>query len=119
MNLRVPPRARQASIRTAVALIVAFSAIELLACSVAAPEAVRLDAALTHRVSARESGAKGDGQADDTSALQRALAGGRRTVVIEAGTYSIRAALKVDSETIVRADPHAIIRLAAGAGNSV
>lgn len=67
----------------------------------------------------KQFGAKGDGIADDTAALQRALDGGRRIVVIPAGTYLIRAALQLDSETTVRADPNAVIRLADHAGNAV
>lgn len=70
-------------------------------------------------VQVRDFGAKGDGVADDTAALQKALDGGRRTVEIPAGTYVIHAALKMDSETTIHADPKAVIRLADGAGNAV
>ena len=62
-------------------------------------------------------GAVGDGVADDTAALQSALDGGRRTVLIPTGTYQIGRALLVDSGTTIQADAHAIIRLADHAGN--
>src|SRR4051812_37620742 len=74
-------------------------------------------AALT--VNAKQAGAIGDGVADDTAALQRALDGGERTVIIPAGIYKISAALKLDSQTTVRADAQAVIRLADKAGNDV
>lgn len=70
-------------------------------------------------VDVRSHGAKGDGVADDTAALQRALDGGNRTVVIPAGTYLIRTSLLLDSGTTVRAAKEAVIRLADGAGTSV
>lgn len=102
-------------------LLVVFASGTCLAADfpIAAPAAVRTDNALGRTVNVREFGAMGDGRSDDTAALQRALEGGRRTVVIPTGTYLIRAALRLDSETILRADPQAIIRLADGAGNSV
>lgn len=67
----------------------------------------------------KQSGAVGDGLADDTAALQKALDGGHRTVVIPPGTYKISRALKLDSGTTIRADAHAVIRLADHAGNDV
>jgi polygalacturonase len=67
----------------------------------------------------KDFGAKGDGVADDTEALQRALNGGKRAVRIPPGTYLIRAALQLDSETRLVADPKATIRLADSAGTSV
>lgn len=67
----------------------------------------------------KESGAVGDGVADDTPAIQRALDGGNRTVVIPKGLYRITAALKVDSGTTIQADGQAVIRLGDGAGNNV
>jgi polygalacturonase len=85
-------------------------AVSLSAAEKAAPSATR-------RV--QDFGAKGDGVSDDTAALQRALDGGNATVVIPARTYLIRAALQLDSNTTVRADPQAVIRLADHAGNSV
>jgi len=109
----------RAGIRSSVLAAAVGSAITAHAFSNAGPAAVRTAAALDHTVSARDFGATGDGQSDDTAALQRALDGGRRTVLIPAGNYSIRSALRLDSETIVRADPRAVIRLAPGAGNSV
>ncbi len=67
-------------------------------------------------VNVREHGAIGDGVADDRAAIQKALDGGRRTVVIPAGTYKIGSTLLVDSHTTIRASEQAIIRLADGAG---
>lgn len=74
---------------------------------IAAPAEVRTKAAATQTVNAREFSAQGDDLTDETAALQRALDGGRRTVLIPAGTYIISAALHLDSETVVRADPGA------------
>ncbi|HRE83460.1 MAG TPA: glycosyl hydrolase family 28-related protein [Opitutaceae bacterium] len=70
-------------------------------------------------VDAKTAGAIGDGSADDTAALQRALDGGQRTVVIPKGTYLIRKTLLLDSATTIKAAPDAIIRLADKAGTSV
>ncbi|TDU81512.1 pectate lyase-like protein [Prosthecobacter fusiformis] len=70
-------------------------------------------------VNVRDTGAKGDGLADDTEAIQRALDGGGRTVVIPAGTYKISAALLLDSATTLKSDDKAVIRLADHAGNDV
>lgn len=70
-------------------------------------------------VDAKAVGAIGDGSADDTAALQRALDGGHRTVVIPKGTYLIRKALLLDSATTIKAAPDAIVRLADKAGTSV
>jgi hypothetical protein len=70
-------------------------------------------------VDVKQYGATGDGVADDTLAMQTALNGGRRTVVIPAGTYKISNTLKLDSGTTIRADPKAIVRLADHAGNDV
>ena len=69
------------------------------------------------RVNVRDTGAKGDLTTDDTAAIQRALDGGQRTVIIPTGRYKISAALQVDSETRIQAAPDAIIQLANGAGN--
>jgi polygalacturonase len=70
-------------------------------------------------INVKESGAVGDGAADDTAAIQKALDGGKRTVVIPAGTYRITAALILDSGTTIRADERAVIRLGDHAGNNV
>src|ERR1041385_7660993 len=70
-------------------------------------------------VNVKQCGAVGDGVADDTTAIQDALDGGRRTVIIPAGTYRISNTLKLDSGTMIRADPRATIRLADHAGNDV
>lgn len=76
-------------------------------------------AATRPEVDVRRLGARGDGVTDDTAALQRALDGGNRTVVIPPGTYLIRTSLLLDSGTTVRAARDAVIRLADGAGTSV
>ena len=73
----------------------------------------------TLKVDAKQCGAVGDGVADDTAAIQKALAGGQRTVIIPPGTYKISAALKVVSGTTIKADSKAIIRLADRAGTDV
>jgi polygalacturonase len=70
-------------------------------------------------INVKDAGAVGDGVADDTAALQKALSGGQRTVVIPAGTYRIATALQLESETTIQADAKAIIRLADQAGNDV
>ncbi|MBI1908248.1 hypothetical protein HYS28_02430, partial [Candidatus Uhrbacteria bacterium] len=71
------------------------------------------------QVDARQLGAVGNGQADDTEALQKALTGGHRTVTIPSGVYKISATLKVDSHTTIKAAPQAVIRLADHAGKDV
>lgn len=76
-------------------------------------------AAEQETVNVREIGAVGDGVADDTAAIQRALDGGRRTVVIPAGQYQITGTLRIDSHTTIKADAEATIRLADGAGTDV
>ena len=53
-------------------------------------------------INVKDTGAVGDGVVDDTAALQKALTGGGRTVVIPDGTYLIRAALLLDSRTTLR-----------------
>ncbi len=90
-----------------------FLAIAMNLAGLSAPSS----AALT--VNVKESGAIGNGVADDTASIQSALNGGHRTVIIPAGTYKISTALKVDSQTTVQADAQAIIRLADKAGNDV
>jgi polygalacturonase len=76
-------------------------------------------AALALTVNVKESGAIGDGATDDTAALQHALNGGNRIVIIPPGTYTITAALQMDSQTTIQADARAVIRLADHAGNNV
>ncbi|MEI8245852.1 MAG: glycosyl hydrolase family 28-related protein [Lentisphaerota bacterium] len=68
------------------------------------------------QIDVKKCGAIGDGMADDTTAIQKALDGGQRSVFIPAGIYKISAALKVDSHTSIKADPRAVIRLADYAG---
>lgn len=70
------------------------------------------------KVDVKQCGAIGDGAADDTDAIQKALTGGQRTVVIPPGTYKVTAALTIDSGTAIQADPKAIIRLADHAGTN-
>src|SRR5579871_3489409 len=82
---------------------------------VAAPALPRNGSTLT--VNVKELGAIGDGMADDTAAIQNALSGGQRTVIIPAGRYKISAALKLDSQTTIKADAQAVVRLADKAGN--
>ena len=67
----------------------------------------------------KKCGAVGDGVADDTTAIQKALDGGQRAVLIPPGIYKISAALKVDSQTLIKADPGAIIHLANHAGTDI
>lgn len=70
------------------------------------------------RVDVRQQGAVGDGVTDDAAALQQALDGGNRTVVIPTGTYLVSTTLLVDSDTTIEAAPEAVIRLADGAGRN-
>jgi hypothetical protein len=67
-------------------------------------------------INVKKYGAIGDGIADDTAVIQKALDGGQRTVFIPPGIYKISATLKVDSHTYIKASPLAIIRLAEHAG---
>ena len=60
--------------------------------------------------------AAGDGVTDDTAALQRALDGGGKTVVIPDGVYLLSTSLKVFSHTRIHASSQATIRLADHAG---
>ncbi len=66
-------------------------------------------------VSVRQFGAVGDGQADDTAALQKALDSGSRVVQVPAGTYVIRRSLRIGSDTTFSLDKEAVIRLGDGA----
>lgn len=59
--------------------------------------------------SVRDFGAVGDGVADDSAALQRALSSGSAIVRIPQGTYRVTATLRVPSHTTVAADPQARI----------
>ena len=60
--------------------------------------------------------ATGDGFADDTSALQQALEGGNKTLLIPDGTYIISTAIRVFSDTRISATPKAVIRMSDGTG---
>ena len=71
------------------------------------------------KLDVKQCGAIGDGVADDTAAIQKALTGGRRTVIFPPGTYKISGALKIESDTTIKADAKAIIRLADHAGTNV
>lgn len=67
----------------------------------------------------RQFGAVGDGVADDTDPIQRALDSHAPTVYIPPGTYTIRRALLIHSGTRLHADAAATIRLADRAGSGV
>lgn len=54
-------------------------------------------------------GAVGDGVADDSAAIQAALAGGNKRVYIPAGTYLIKQSLRVQSHTTISMDKGAVI----------
>ncbi len=71
---------------------------------------------MTQRRDVRDLGARGDGIADDTAAIQRALDGGDCIVTIPPGSYTVSAALQVASGTTIKAAPEAVIRLADNAG---
>lgn len=90
-----------------------------VALSTLLPADVFAMAASGPEINVRAVGAVGDGIADDTAALQRALDGGQRTVVIPKGNYLIRKTLLLDSATKIKAAPDAIIRLADNAGTGV
>lgn len=66
-------------------------------------------------VSVLKYGAFGDGVHDDTAAIQSALDSGVKNVVVPAGVYSINQTLLIGSNTTLRADANAVIRLANGA----
>jgi hypothetical protein len=55
----------------------------------------------------REYGAVGDGIADDSSAIQSVLNGGKKEVFIPPGNYRITRTLKLDSFTVIKAAPEA------------
>ena len=63
-----------------------------------------------------QAGAKGDGQADDAAAIQKALDGGSCKIVFPPGVYKIGKTLKVASKTWIKADKKTVIRFADGAG---
>lgn len=63
-------------------------------------------------IDVRETGAVGDGIADDGAAFQSALDSGRGRVVIPAGNYKIGRTLYIGSNTEIVAEPGAVIRLA-------
>ena len=67
----------------------------------------------------KQCGAVGDGVADDSVAIQKALAGGQRVVIIPPGTYKVSGTLQVESDTTIKTSPKAIIRLADHAGTNV
>ncbi|KAG6828948.1 hypothetical protein H0H87_000221, partial [Tephrocybe sp. NHM501043] len=68
-------------------------------------------------VSAKDYGAKGDGQTDDTEALQSLLnkAAGRRIVFFDAGTYIVTSTLVIPAETRMVGEAWSVI---AGKGKS-
>ena len=67
-------------------------------------------------INVRQAGAKGDGQADDATAIQKALDGGDCKVVFPPGTYKIGKTLKVASKTWLKADEKTVFYFADGAG---
>jgi len=67
-------------------------------------------------VSVRDFGARGDGQADDAEAIQKALDSGRGPVGFPDGNYRVGKTLLVPSGTVIRAKPGARIFLTDGAG---
>ncbi len=66
-------------------------------------------------IDVRTAGARGDGQADDAPAIQRALAE-RRWVVVPPGTYRIGRTLRIGSGTRLDVHPQATLIFADGAG---
>lgn len=62
-----------------------------------------------------EYGAKGDGITDDRSAIQRALDGRHRRILIPKGIYLLGETLTIESDTEIEADPLAKLVLADGA----
>jgi hypothetical protein len=66
--------------------------------------------------SAADFGTKGDGQQDDAPAIQKALDSGAAVVTIPPGTYRIGSTLWIGSNTTLKADSKAVMRLADGAG---
>ncbi len=60
-------------------------------------------------------GATGDGQTDDTAALQKALDSGHHMIRVPEGTYLIRRTLRIGSNTTLSLDSKAVIRLGDGA----
>ena len=71
----------------------------------------------TYGVNVRQTGAVGDGQADDGKAIQDALDSGAPLVVIPAGIYRIGNPLRVGSNTRITAHPRAQIIMGKGVGS--
>ena len=67
-------------------------------------------------VSVTDFGACGDGNADDSPAIQRALDSDGPVIVIPAGVYILGHTLRVPSNKTIMAHPNAVMRLANGAG---
>jgi hypothetical protein len=65
-------------------------AVSILAAAMLAP------AAEVHRRSVADFGARGDGQTDDTAAIQRAVVEGRGALQFSAGTYRITRPIKIE-----------------------
>lgn len=70
-------------------------------------------------VSVADFGATGNGQQDDAPAIQKALDSGAAVVLIPPGSYRIGRTLRIGSDTTLKADPRAVLRLADGAGSHV
>ncbi len=67
-------------------------------------------------ISVRDTGARGDGTADDRGAIQRALDEADRIVSIPPGVYILGNTLRIGSGKTILAHPDAVLRLADGAG---
>jgi polygalacturonase len=87
----------------------------LVCCYSAAAE----DSAASKTISVADCGAVGDGIQDDAPVIQKALDSGAAVITIPQGVYRIGRTLRIGSDTTLKADPQATIRLADGAGNHV
>jgi len=67
-------------------------------------------------LSVHDTGARGDGTADDRGAIQRALDEADRVVSIPPGVYILGDTLRIGSGKTILAHPDAVLRLADGAG---
>lgn len=71
---------------------------------------------MNESISVKDFGARGDGQADDADAIQKALEAGASEVRVPPGTYIIGRTLLIESDTTLRLDDGAVLRLADGTG---
>ena len=70
-------------------------------------------------LSVRDTGARGDGTADDSGAIQRALDETEQIAAIPRGMYRLGSTLRIGSGKTILAHPEAVLRLADGAGRDV